>query len=371
MKAKDLKLTFQMERRSFLKWSALAGAAGMVMNFDEAMAAGECATMPDLMAPASVAATLSKLGLVEKDLSEEQKLSASTLNKDFFYWFDGPMIEGQEVGPKFRGRLSMFLDRRIDATQFLEAVFLSDSSRNILDERRFDATSAGSTRTGKPPYIVLDNVELAKADHYIYFVISKVDGSSVVVYRYQIMAADVRQSRFDYAHLATETKEKIPQIFRDEMKEAGHGLSEENYGIVTTPYQFFADLPTHIVRAHFAYVNNDNFEVYIEPMHGDVDVKHYMRYFAVLDPVGRFLGVKRRKWDPADAAHAGTDSVLMDGRRYYKVTATYTAGGEAAIDELWAGKINTADANIGDCPFVQIVTEDGRDAIARVSVRLR
>ena len=44
MSIRELKTIFAMERRSFLKWSALAGTAGMVLNFDEALAAGECTT---------------------------------------------------------------------------------------------------------------------------------------------------------------------------------------------------------------------------------------------------------------------------------------------------------------------------------------
>ena len=198
----------------------------------------------------------------------------------------------------------------------------------------------------------------------------------VNVYSYTILAEDVRLSRFDYAHLSTAARGRIPQIFITDMQEAGHGIKEEasKFGIISTPYQDFAGLPTHTVRSRFAFMdNNGAFEAYVQPMHGDVDNGHYMRYFCVLDPVGRFLGVKRRTFVAGETSHnVGSESL---GGTYFKLGAGYTPstsdGGGDAPWKQYTSYMDPAQIHILDCPYVSIVCEDKRDAIARVSVRLR
>ena len=378
MSNKNIKTIFTMERRSFLKWSALAGTAGMVMNFDEAMAAGECTTQLDPKAPESVNAGMSRLGLVGAEgISDAEKAKATGINSEFFYWFDGPVVDGMAVGGKYRGRLAVFLDMKLGATsEYLEAVAFCDKDRVILEERRMH--EGVRSKTDKPPYVVFDNLELEKAEHHVYFVIGKKGSTAVRVYRYTIKAEDVRQSRFDYAHLSAGARAQIPAEFIAEMRDAGHSTVEkpEEFGLVSTPYQHSAGLPTHIVRAHFHSMGTfGNFKIIIEPMHGDINSGHYMRYFAVLDPVGRFLGVKRRRYNENNKDHNDANPLgYGNGRKFYEITQGVqipAADDELNLNDKYGKKIVPAEVNITDCPYVQVITEDKRDSLSRISIRLR
>jgi hypothetical protein len=258
----------------------------------------------------------------------------------------------------------------------LEAVALCDKDRVILEERRMHEGVAG--KTGKAPYVVFDNLELQKAEHHVYFVIGKKGSTAVRVYRYTIKAEDVRQSRFDYAHLSAGARAQIPAEFIAEMKDAGHSTVEkpEEFGLVTTPYQHSAALPLHIVRAHFRSMDaSGNFSIIIEPMHDDVNAGHYMRYFAVLDPVGRFLGVKRRKYNPSNHGHSDVE-YNFGGRKLYEVqqgVQIAAADDELKLKDTYGTRIDPAgqEVNITDCPYVQVITEDKRDSLSRISIRLR
>jgi hypothetical protein len=389
MTHKEIKTVFKMERRSFLKYSGLAGAAGLVMNFSEAMAAGECAS------------NLSDKAL-ENGVQNISKASADDFSKEFFYWFDGPMIEGMKTAEgAVRGRLATFLNLKLEG-YFLETILISDTSRQILDERRFTAASKGTTQ--KPPYGIFDNLVLNYGmPYHVYFVLSSTGAEKkVIVYRYEIAAEDVRNSRFDYLHLSTQARLRIPKMFLEDMALAGHseiGKSSNEYGLITTPYQHFAGLPTHIVKVRFAnFEQNGNFKAYVQPMHGDVNTFHYMRYFIVTDPVGKFLGVKKRAFHQKEKDFSAALPEAIRGRQVEALTAGGTVDGVVipgsglegyigvtngyvpspftpAGKDDWAAAFNPyidpAELSILDCPYVHVVTEDRRDSISKVSIRLR
>jgi len=95
-------------------------------------------------------------------------------------------------------------------------------------------------------------------------------------------------------------------------------------------------------------------------MHDDAGENHYMRYFIVMDPVGRLLGFVKRvnKDDPnfvvkADGTKACNVGKITDAQRL-----------DFNVPDLQIG-------NIADCPYVQFYTEDSYDAIARNMIRLR
>ena len=50
-----------------------------------------------------------------------------------------------------------------------------------------------------------------------------------------------------------------------------------------------------------------------------------------------------------------------------------SADDELKLKDKYGSKIDPSgmDVNITDCPYVQVITEDKRDAIARISIRLR
>ena len=381
MSNKEIKAVFQMERRNFLKWSALAGAAGMMVNFPEAMAAGECAS--------NLSTDVLDAGVIPLS-----KASTDDYAKEFFYWVDGAANLGMKsTEGAVAARLAVYLNLKLQG-YFLESVVITDPTRRILEERRFTASAKAST--GKPPYAIFDNLVLNYGTPYhVYFVLSSTDAQKkVVVYRYEIAGSDIRNSRFDYAHLSADARKRIPKMFLEDMGSAGHaevGKQDMEYGIITTPYQHFAGLGAggHIVRVRFKnYTADGSFTTFIEPMHGDVNTFHYMRYFIVMDPVGLFLGVKKRQYNAGIAGHqetvAANNGTTVGGQTltfsglegHYKVSNGYVASPftPSGVDD-WANQfnpyINKEEISILDCPYVHVVTEDRRDSISKISVRLR
>lgn len=168
-------------------------------------------------------------------------------------------------------------------------------------------------------------------------------------------------------------------------------------GMLSTPYQTYADMPLHNVDSRIVSINYEtgDFSFLIRKMHGDqvkseevdgvsVDISnHWMRYFLVLDPVGRVLAGRRRK--------AGEGELPGDdGKDWHKVSGSKDSIEEGKgisltnaelnrfKDTLYAGEdenhifgIGHTNLSIVDCPYVQVLTEDNKDAMARVTHRLR
>ena len=87
-------------------------------------------------------------------------------------------------------------------------------------------------------------------------------------------------------------------------------------------------------------------------MHDDGGADHYMRYFVVMDPVGRLLGFHKRSFG--------------DGMSEF-VNVSKLTPAQIAQEALEPHQI----ADIRDCTHVQIYTEDVYDALARSVIRLR
>jgi hypothetical protein len=381
---------FLMERRTFLKWSAAAAVAGSVIDIDAAFAAGECKAVGDISSAAS--SVLSK--------------PASNAGKELLYWIDGPMnvgLPGYSGGLQTRARLSCTMNMLHTAASFVESVSLVEdpAGSKTLIAQTFYGPSAG-TITGRAPYTVFENLELDYNKSYQILYVKNV-GGMITVYQHTIMKP--RPSRFDYTHAPGSLLEQVESFMPDlvgELRDSNryHFTSDATKtGYVTTP--FGTTQAGHHVKAHIKNIvtsgaNKGDFEIEIDFMHGDGDEAHYMRYFLVLDPVGRVLGGVRRIHGDGVA-----DKVLVKRGFHTPKHATkspgvlsekYNYNGKAYL-ELHGQRITTAtnppslvdiqllnatqkiqyidSLSILDCPFISIYTDDRHHAIARYSIRLR
>ncbi len=332
------KKIFICDRRDLLKWTAATSAAMMFIDLDQMYAAGAADLFSDNIAPAD---------------------KFSPASNELFQWIDGPFATqfgtGFEAGIT-RVKLAVMVSLPHTPDSFVESVLVTDSDRNIIARQNFVPGQA--TSKGRAPYAIFDNIALDPTKSYfIYYVINKKTTS--VVYRFTLAKEKVRQSRLDYEHLNARAREQIPPEFildmNDKTQHMFDGLPELGEGYMTTPYQRFAELPLHNVRYKVKSLAKDGkFEFHIGKMHGDVSDAHYMRYFIVLDPVGRVLGGLRRKFGDPDA-----------GLAFHSIKNELVGFMPSDVGA------KPSDLNIADCPYVQILTEDKADAMSRMTFRLR
>lgn len=349
------KSIFQIDRRDLLKWSSMGAAAMIFCDFDELYAAGVCDKLEELE------------NLTGALAGTQTQASAGEL----FYWIDGPFGKSHGANQATHGRLAVQIDLPHNATSgFIEAVIVTDSSQKLVAQQRFGVND--SLATGKAPYAIFENLSFEDAMGYnIYYVMRK--GDMVTVYRFMLSADKIRQSRMDYSHLGDAAKSRIPARLIQDISGANHyfgdAADEPNFGWVTTPYQNFADRPTHTVRAKVKQIQSGgDFAIEVQPMHGDAELLgHYMRYFLVLDPVGQIIGGIRRPYGSVSGSQA---------QQFVNNGSAFTIG-KGLVGEDVANLFSAAERNaiterrILDCPYVHIIAEDVRDAIARLTVRLR
>ena len=385
---------FLMERRTFLKWSAAAAVAGSVIDIDAAFAAGECKAVGDISSAAS-----SVLAMKPSDAG-----------KELLYWIDGPMNVGlPDYTPpdgdlQTRARLSCTMNLQHTALSFIESVSLVEdpAGSKTLIAQTFYGPSAG-TITGRAPYTVFENLELDNSKNYQILYVKNV-GGMITVYRHTI--ENPEPSRFDYKHAPGELSQQAESFMPDlvgELRDTNqyHFKSDTNRlktGYVTTPFGATMN-DDHTVRAHIQKIetsgpNKGDFEIEIDFMHGDDSDAHYMRYFLVLDPVGRVLGGVRRiygdgvtgkvlvkrgfhtpKHTPplpeVSKSPAGLDVKYTDVNLQSYLELHYgPLPGDKKIDAA-KKKYYIDSLSILDCPFISIYTDDRHHAIARFSIRLR
>ncbi|MEY3902220.1 MAG: hypothetical protein RL189_1526 [Pseudomonadota bacterium] len=438
----------RMDRRQLLKWTAAALAVGKFMNTEAALAAGECTAIGNLV----------DLPEGLKDVPRLTKDNSSIAAKDFLYWIDGPMNMalsgyngnlGQNRALETRARLSCTMHVKHSSASYIETVILTDANDNIIAQQYFDANSR-LPEGGFAPYVIFENLALEKQTYKVFFVQNNGDKPAVV---FEHVIKDAQPSRFDYEHLSPQARaEHILSILTDELNDVtpqtANIKTSVNYrfekwlanevrsnetagtGFVTTPYGTWQD-SVHTARARInqIYIDADNrgdFEIVVDFMHGDGDDAHYMRYFLVLDPVGRVLGAVRRIssgdslsnqrvlirkgfWTPVktevynnlsageksycyghrlstDAMVKGDAAIKESGViPYARMHVRHTGTGAAQkVDEsvlekgFWLpADVNDAkyrqlnQVNIINCPHIQILTDDKFHAIARACIKLR
>ena len=193
--------------------------------------------------------------------------------------------------------------------------------------------------------------------------------------------------------LVDELRDSNRYHFKDDDKKTGY---------VTTPFGATNQGP-HTARAHIKKIetsgpNKGDFKIEIDFMHVDGDEAHYMRYFLVLDPVGRVLGGVRRihgdgvtgkvlvmrgfhtprHSDPEKSPTSLVKKYEYDKKEYLelhgkRITKATNPPSLVAINSLTdkQRELYISSLSILDCPFISIYTDDRHHAIARFSIRLR
>jgi len=350
---KIIKQTFlEIDRRDFLQLAGVSGAAALMSSF----ARGEvCVPVEGIKVTAN---TVTIQDQSKADLGLE-------------YWIDGLHLADGPMGSDVisRATLAVFNSKfQQSPTDYVELVELRDSADRVLAQRFLRPQQSNSK--GQAPYVIFEDLKLNYRETYlIYYHIRKTD--KIQIYRFE----GVNAKRSSLAS----TQVRLPYSIKKDIKETGGtnqpstdpvvaNEQKDYWGMVTTPYIHYteAGLGLHSARSQISKIEpNGSFEISIEMMHGDQTDGHYMRYFIVADPVGRLLGyVKRNFGDPAPAVDGVKVTPLSsDTAKTSVVTTEMNQQGYK-----WsAGDI----ANINDCPYIQIFTEDRFDALARQVVRLR
>jgi hypothetical protein len=229
-------------------------------------------------------------------------------------------------------------------------VVLLDAAKTTIGARYFDS-SMKMIDHGYVPYVRFENVELDPTATYT-CIYSVRTGSNLKLYTSSIVKPTISTLNTTF----------LPQTMRNDFQTflAGNSVNPTP-GLITTEFQFYTanGLHLHCARGRVTDMAADgsSFKVNIDFMHGDAAVDHYMRYFIVMDPVGRILGFHKRT--------SMTDTTQVVGGNTVDVTK---------IDDMTRATFNVPDlqiGNIADCPYIQFYTEDSYDAVARNMIRLR
>jgi len=330
---------YQMDRRNLLKLTGAMGIGATFVAPSDLLAAGVCEKV-DVHPPT---------GKTEQ--------AGATLQ----FWIDGLHFDASSKSDlKSRANITLFMDLMQSAAIYVESVVLLDPQNAVLGARYFDS-SMKMLDKNHVPYVRFENVELDREATYT-VIYSVRTGSNVKLYTSLLVKPKISALNTTF----------LPQQMRTDFKSfiTGNLASNATPGLVTTPFQFYTanHLDLHCARGRILDMASDgsSFTVNIEYMHADLAFDHYMRYFIVMDPVGRILGFHKRTWDATlNKGDASKDGTPFNGKRTLNVTAiTEAQRMDFNIPELQIG-------NIADCPYIQFYTEDSYDAIARNMIRLR
>ena len=317
---------FEMDRRQMLKLTGTMGVGAAFVNPAELFAADVC----------------------DKISVENGKVDAQSAGATLQFWIDGLHFAGR-TDLASRANITLFMDLTQSAVSYVESVVLMDVNKRTMGARYFDASS--KMTDGHVPYVRFENIQLDPTSKY-FCVYTVRNGSSVKLYSATIDKPEVSRLNTTW----------LPQKMRDDFTTFLKGnVTNPTPGLITTQFQFYTlnGLAAHTARGRVKTLNADgSFAINIDYMHGDAAPEHYMRYFIVMDPVGRLLGFHKRQ-PPGSAGYDNIPSGSLDVVR---------------IDDALKADYsipNLQIANIADCPYIQFYTEDSYDAIARNIIRLR
>jgi len=312
---------YEIDRRKLLRMTGTMGVGAMFVNPAELFAAGMC----------------------EKVTIDNGSIEADQAGATLQFWIDG-LHMGARSNIKSRANITLFMDLNQSAVSYVESVVIMDENKHTMGARYFDASM--KMRDGHVPYVRFENIELDATKTY-YCVYAVRSGSTLKLFT----------SKIDKPEISRLNTTFLPQKMRDDFKTFLYGnTANPTPGLITTQFEFYTanGLALHCARGrvHDMASDGSSFTVNIDFMHGDVAADHYMRYFIVMDPVGRLLGYHKRTFGDG-----------MSG----SVNVTAVTAQQKADDNLPDLQV----ANIADCPYIQFYTEDSYDAIARNMIRLR
>jgi len=362
-----------MDRRKLLK---LTGAMGIGATFID----------PEILYAADPA-NCEKIKIDNSGSQLEQTQGS------IYYWIDGNNF-GHRTNVKSRANISVFITLKQKQSAFVESVVLIDDQGKVLGARYLDA-SMKMVRGDFPPYIRFENIEIDTKK--VYKVIYSVkDGFQTSLYVTALSPNELPPGRTASENSAlNESINWLPNRMRTDFSyflKDGPNTPSKTPGLFTTPFQFYTDnrLDSHCSRGVINQIGSDgNFSINVEFMHGDspgANSSHFMRYFVIMDPVGRLLGFHKR--DAGDPKMSSADNLVVNGSHveimalesdtrtcWDPVTKTQTNKTKVDFynikDPNRPAEDNIQIADIRDCPYIQIYTEDSYDAMARSIIRLR
>ncbi|MCX6126535.1 MAG: hypothetical protein NTV34_17510 [Proteobacteria bacterium] len=319
--------TWEFDRRQLLRLTGTAGIAAFISP-GELFAADICAKV----SPSSVT------------------VKAEESGRRLQYWVDGLHLMSSESNIKSRANLAVFMNLKQNAFSYVESIVLMDSEKRTMGARYFDVTH--KMQGGYVPYVVFENIVLDSKQTYT-VIYSVREGSKALLYTATISNPELSRLNSEF----------LPASFQSDFNNFSSIGNNPTPGLITTPFQYYTQngLATHSARGHVMELGSDGtFKIDIEFMHGDAGPTHYMRYFVVMDPVGRLLGYTKRA--DQTVAPSGAKS---DGAQFMSIQRL----SDVQVKDLGLEPHQIAD--IRDCPYVQIFTEDAFDALSRASLRLR
>ncbi len=336
--------------------------------------------------------------LYAADPANCEKIKIDESGKDFeqtqgsiYYWIDGNNF-GARTNVKSRANISVFITLKQKESAFVESVVLIDDKGKVLGARYLDA-SMKMVRGGFPPYIRFENIEIdTKRVYKVIYAVK--DGFQTSLYVTSLSPKELPVGRTASENSAlNESINWLPNKMRTDFSyflADGPNTPSKTPGLFTTPFQFYTDngLDAHCSRGVIKEIGSDgNFKINVEYMHGDSTATHFMRYFVIMDPVGRLLGFHKRDFtDPkkSDSAanlvfngsHVEIMALERDTRKCWDPVALVQTDKTKVDfynikDPNRPAEDNIQIADIRDCPYIQIYTEDSFDAMARSIIRLR
>jgi len=320
-----------MDRRSLLKMTGTMGIGATFIDPETLFAKEQC----------------------EFIITDNGEIEAQQSGQTLQFWIDGMHLVGEDENKKVtsfstlpsRCNITLFIDQQQSPLSYVESVVLMDENNQTLGAKYFDVSM--KMHSGHAPYATFEGIALDYTKTYKIVYMLR-EGNRVSLKTATI--SNPQLSRFNTTWLPEEMKNDFKQFLA-----GGNNITP---GLISTPFQYYTGngIDLHCAKGRFTDIGSDGeFSCDIDHMHpDDDDGKHYMRYFIVMDPVGRLLGFHRRDHNPANKSQS-----------YTTVTKK---------DSPWNAPFNVAKlqiADIRDCPWVQIYTEDVFDAISRSIIRLR
>ena len=360
---------FSIDRRSLLRLASAGAAAGFMLDFEELFAQGKCDKIDN-----------------SSDLNKGGALNPATfasLAAPFYYWIDGSLGSFENSTLK-RARLAAYLDINVGPFNWIDAVVLTDANNLVIAAQRLTQSDV-SPVSAKSPYVIFENLAFAdQATHSLYFLVrSGKAAANVTVYKHELTPQKMQVSRLDYRHLdpsgnpTTAPIPGVPKKFREEMLALpAHQIVDDtskNAELTTALHGYALPSFNHPVRVAVGTMANDQFEVRVFPMHAEQSASHYMRNIAILDPVGRVLGLLRREFNAATAAPASefVAFVVLRGLQVQEAVANSGVLASHFTQEEKDYYTKPGSPRILDCPYIHIVVDDVSETTGKTTLRLR
>lgn len=299
-----------------------------------------------------------------------------------------------------KARVAIHCEFEQTQANFVESVILSDENKKVIAMQKF--TSSDFIMNGdqrRAPYVVFDRLNLQEGKPLFVTYVRRI-GALGKVYQYKIDGAHAGPSRLDFVHLNERAQDNLSRSFLNtilgglpQMNPPANARGSHSYltaggplaspaelasripafpfdgsgGYIANAFYNQRPVPQHSVRAKVQEIKaNGDFKIEIEKMHGDVNAAHYMRYFLVMDPVGRILGGLYRSYDTSDKTPYLTAETGNDSSKNSFIVKNGLLEGASSPDLFKLTKYL-----IKDMPYVNIITEDILDAIGKISIRMR